>query len=410
MVYLRFVRCRMSSDQDLDFDNTQIAFSYKSNSELRKANLIFTLVNHPSVSSVAIALVKWGLKLKLPIKGIIRATAFRHFCGGETIDDCENTIQQLNRFQVKTILDYSVEGAKTEAGFEATTEEVLHTFDKARKNTAVPFCVFKVTGIGDAGLLEKVQKKEVLSTVEQEAFERIADRVNRICRKAFTDQVPVLIDAEDSWYQCVIDDMAYAMMKKYNVNQALIFNTFQMYRTDMYSNLVKASGEAKEGNYFLGVKMVRGAYMEIERQRAEENHYPDPIQPTKEATDDSFNKGLAFCIDNIDHIAIMCGSHNEYSNLLLTRLLEKKGLEKNDQRVWFAQLLGMSDTISFNLAEAGYRVAKYVPYGPVEAVMPYLFRRAEENTSVEGQSSREMVVIRKELRRRRAPGKDSSLG
>ena len=391
----------MDSEPSLRFDNTQVAFSYKSDNELKKAGFIFNVVNHPTIAGLATWFVKLGLKLGLPIKGIIRATAFQHFCGGETIEKCEGTIQQLDRFHVKTILDYSVEGAKTEDGFDAATEEVLRTVVKAKGNSAVPFCVFKVTGIGDAGLLEKVQKKEALTLDEQKAFDCVHNRVDNICRRAFDYQVPVLIDAEDSWYQNVIDDLAHEMMKKYNSKSPIVFNTFQMYRVDMYDNLLKAADRAKAESFFLGVKMVRGAYMEIERKRAEENHYADPIQPSKEATDESFNKGLAFCIENLHHISFMCGSHNEYSNLLLTDLMTRNNIDKHDKRVWFAQLLGMSDTISFNLAKAGYNVAKYVPYGPVEAVMPYLFRRAEENTSVEGQSSRELIMIRKELKRRR---------
>jgi len=391
----------MDADPNLQFDNTEIAFSYKSDNQLRKAGLIFNVVNHPAIAKLATATVKWGLKVGLPIKGIIRATAFEHFCGGETIEKCEATIRQLDRFHVKTILDYSVEGAKTEAGFDATTDEILRTVDKAKGNPSVPFCVFKVTGIADAGLLEKIQNDEALTLEEQNAFSRIRDRVEKICSEAHDFDVPVLIDAEDSWYQNVIDDLAYAMMKKYNAKSPIVFNTFQMYRADMYDNLVKALDLAKSGGFFLGVKMVRGAYMEIERKRAEENGYADPIHPSKEATDASFNKGLEFCIEHIQHLALMCGSHNEYSNLLLTALMKKHGIPKHDKRIWFAQLLGMSDTISFNLAKADYQVAKYVPYGPVEAVMPYLFRRAEENTSVEGQSSRELIVIRKELKRRR---------
>jgi proline dehydrogenase len=391
----------MDADQNLSFDNTEVAFAYKSDRRLKKALLIFNVVNHPSVSKLATTLVKWCLKLGLPVRGIIKATAFQHFCGGETISDCDNTVRQLNLYQVKTILDYSVEGAKTEAGFDATADEILRTIDKAHGNPAIPFCVFKITGIADAGLLEKIQKDEPLTLDERKAFDRVRERVDAICGRASEYSVPVLIDAEDSWYQNVIDSLAYAMMKKYNAGGAIVFNTFQMYRADMYHNLVKALEAATSAGFFLGVKMVRGAYMEIERRRATENGYPDPIQPTKEATDDSFNTGLEFCIEHLRHIALMCGSHNEYSNLQLTRLMEQHAVEKHDKRVWFAQLLGMSDTISFNLAKAGYNVAKYVPYGPVEAVMPYLFRRAEENTSVEGQSSRELVVIQKELERRR---------
>ena len=382
------------------FDDTAVAFSYKTNSNLKKANFIFTVVNHPAISSMATAAVKLGLALGLPIKGLIKSTVFYHFCGGETIEKSEETIQRLAQFNVGTILDYSVEGAETEGGFDQTTSEILKTIDKAKNNQAVPFCVFKVTGMADFSLLEKIQTKEPLSEVEKTAFERLRNRVDRICAKACEFKVPVLVDAEDSWIQDAIDALAYEMMEKYNKEQAIVFNTYQMYRADMLVNLKEAFHQAAMHNYYLGVKMVRGAYMEKERERAEKMKYADPIHPTKEATDDCFNKGLAFCVDNKQRIVLVCGSHNEYSNHYLAVLMQKHGMKPNDNRVWFAQLLGMSDNISFNLAKVGYNVAKYVPYGPVEAVMPYLLRRAAENTSVAGQSSRELRLIRKELHRR----------
>lgn len=250
-------------------------------------------------------------------------------------------------------------------------------------------------------LLENVQKKETLDASGNDAFGRVRKRVDEICKKAFSAGVPVLIDAEDSWIQNTIDELAYEMMAKYNKERAIIFNTFQMYRADMLDNLIRAHHAATENHYFLGVKMVRGAYMEKERERSQKLGYPDPINPSKEATDEMFNRGLEFCLDHKKQISLVCGSHNEYSNQYLTSLMEKHGLDSRDERVWFAQLLGMSDNISFNLAQAGYNVAKYVPYGPVQSVMPYLLRRAAENTSVAGQSSRELTLIRKELRRRR---------
>jgi Proline dehydrogenase len=302
---------------------------------------------------------------------------------------------------VSTILDYSVEGEQSEEGFNRTVEEILLTFDEAKKSPHVPFCVFKVTGMADANVLEKVQSKKELTEQEKKSLERIKERIDKICAKAAAYQIPVLIDAEDSWYQNPIDEIAYTMMQKYNQQKTIVFNTYQMYRADMLNNLKDAFHRAAMHNYFLGVKMVRGAYMEKERERAEKMGYPSPIHPTKEATDDSFNKGLAFCIDNKQRISLLCGSHNEYSNQYLTVLMNKHGMKPNDTRVWFAQLLGMSDNISFNLAKEGYNVAKYVPYGPVESVMPYLLRRAEENTSVAGQSSRELTLIRKELMRRK---------
>lgn len=386
------------------FDDTAIAFRYKSNSELRKANFIFTVVNHPFISNLATRAVKLGMAWGLPIKGLIRATVFDHFCGGETIEKAEKTLSHLGEFNVKTILDYSVEGEKTEAGFDATTAEILETFDKAKNSALVPFCVFKVTGMADAALLEKIQSGEKLTESEEAAFAKVKDRVDRICAKAFATSIPVLVDAEETWIQKPIDDLAYAMMQKYNQQQAIVFNTYQLYRADMLNNLKEAFHTAAMHNYFLGAKLVRGAYMEKESDRASLLGYANPIHPTKEATDDAFNKALAFCIDNKQRISLVCGSHNEYSNQYLTVLMNKHGMRPNDPRVWFAQLLGMSDNISFNLSKAGYNVAKYVPYGPVESVMPYLLRRASENTSVAGQSSRELSLIRKELARRKQQG------
>lgn len=390
----------MEIDPSVKFDDTAIAFSYKSDRELRKANFIFTVVNNPLVSRLATGAVRLGMFLHLPIRGLVRATVFEHFCGGETIEKTEQTIQHLGEFNVRTILDYSVEGEKTEAGFDKTTEEILETFGKAQRSSHVPFCVFKVTGMAHSDLLEKIQAGQPLTIEEQSAFEKVKDRVDRLCAKAHSLGIPVLIDAEESWIQNPIDALAYEMMTKYNRERAIVFNTCQMYRTDMLVNLHEAFHTAAMHNYFLGVKLVRGAYMEKERDRARLKGYTNPIQPSKEATDESFNKALAFCIDNKQRVSMVCGSHNEYSNQYLTVLMQKHSLKPNDHRVWFAQLLGMSDNISFNLAKAGYNVAKYVPYGPVESVMPYLLRRASENTSVAGQSSRELSLIRKELARR----------
>lgn len=384
------------------FTDTEVAFSYKSDRELKKANFIFSVVNHPSISAVATGLAKLGLALHLPIKGIIRNTVFEHFCGGETAEETVKTIDKLAQFKVGAILDYSVEGEDDEPSFDKTTAEILKTFEVAKDHPSIPFCVFKVTGLGSFDLLEKVQTEVSLSADEVAAFERIKNRVDKICAKAHEFHIPLLIDAEDSWIQNPIDEIANEMMKKYNQEHAIVFNTFQMYRADMLGNLKDAFHNATMHNYYLGVKMVRGAYMEKEAERAGKLNYPNPIHPNKEATDDAFNKGLAFCIDNKQRISIVCGSHNEYSNQYLAVLMNKHGMRNDDKRVCFAQLLGMSDNISFNLAKAGYNVAKYVPYGPVESVMPYLLRRASENTSVAGQSSRELTLIRKELKRRKS--------
>jgi len=391
----------MEIEPRVQFDDTSTAFSYKSDRQLKKANFIFTVVNNPAISAIATTLAKYALKLHLPfVKTVIRNTIFEHFCGGETIEESQTTIVTLKKFNVGTILDYSVEGAKTEDGFDETTREIIRTIEKAKGNPAIPFCVFKVTGMADTPVLVKKNSKETLTTEETVAFEKVRARVDQICSKAHEYNVRVLVDAEETWIQDPIDDLAYEMMKKYNQQTAIVFNTFQMYRKDMSTKLRDAYQDSVRDNYYLGVKLVRGAYMEKEAARAEKSGYDNPIHASKEDTDKAFNKGLTFCLDNKRRISLMCGSHNDYSNKFLTVLMDKHGLKPNDSHVWFGQLLGMSDHISFNLSKAGYNVAKYVPYGPVRAVMPYLIRRAQENTSVAGQSSRELQLIRKELRRR----------
>jgi proline dehydrogenase len=391
----------MEIEPVVSFEDTKTAFSYKSDRALSKANFIFTLVNNPIVSAIATGAVQLALTLRLPVKGLIRTTVFEHFCGGETIEECKVTIDALARYHIGTILDYSVEGEKIETSFNRTAEEILRTIDRARGNPNIPFTVFKVTGIGDSLLLEKLQSGVELTPKEKAEYELVRERVSRICQRAADHQVRVLIDAEESWLQDPIDQLADEMMRKHNTSQAIVFNTYQMYRADMMDNLRGDFKDAVTHNYFLGAKLVRGAYMEKEAERAKRMSYANPIQKTKEATDDAFNKALQFCMDNKQRISVMCGSHNEHSNKLLAVMMEKHGLKPTDKRVWFAQLLGMSDHISFNLARAGYNVAKYVPYGPVEAVMPYLIRRAQENTSVAGQSSRELSLIRKERIRRK---------
>ena len=391
----------MQLKSNVSFDDTSVAFKYKSNRALKKANLLFSVINNPVISFLGSSFVKIGLKLRLPLDFLIKPTVFEHFCGGEAIEECKETIEVLAKYHVGTILDYSVEGEHNEAGFDRTMEETMRNIDTAKGHDHIPFCVFKMTGLASRTLLEKVQSGEELDPSERSAFTKVEKRVEMICQKAFDHQIPILIDAEESWIQEPIDKIAYAMMMKYNQEQPIVYNTYQMYRTNMLGNLREAFHYAAMNNYHLGAKLVRGAYMEKERERAEEMNYPSPIQPNKAATDDQYDKALAFCVDNKQRISVINGSHNEYSNYYLALLMEKHGMKNNDKRVWFAQLYGMSENISFNLAKAGYNVAKYVPYGPVKAVMPYLFRRAEENTSVAGQSSRELSLIRKELKRRK---------
>ncbi|MDH5367317.1 MAG: proline dehydrogenase family protein [Cyclobacteriaceae bacterium] len=390
----------MELKSNVSFENTEIAFSSRSNRAIKKARVLFASVGNPIISKLVTNTAKLALALGLPIKGIIKNTVFEVFCGGETIEESKQTIDTLSKYNVGTILDYSVEGKETEEAFDNTKVETIKTITNAKNNENIPFCVFKPTGVASLHLLEKIQLGTSLSDIEQAEFERTKSRIDDICKKAFENDVPLLIDAEDSWIQDPVDEIVYTMMAKYNKSKAIIFNTYQMYRVSSLQNLKNSFQRAVRDGYFLGVKLVRGAYMEKERERAKLMGYSDPIQPVKQATDEDYNQALKFCIDNKQRINVINCTHNEYSSYYLALLMEKHGMKNNDPRVWFAQLYGMSDNISFNLAKAGYNVAKYVPYGPVKSVMPYLFRRAEENTSVAGQSGRELTLIKTELKRR----------
>lgn len=389
----------MKPIQTGDFEDTETAFRYKSDHAVRKAHFIFSVVNHPWVSAIATGAVKLALKLRLPAEPIIKSTVFELFCGGESIEETDAVINNLGKYKVHTILDYSVEGEASEAGFDHVMRETILTIEKGATTSFIPFSVFKVTGLASGDLLEKIHAKSLLSDDELAAYERVKYRVDAICKRAYDLNVPVLIDAEETWIQDPIDQIAHEMMRRYNGDKAIVFNTYQIYRRQGLESLKTARQIAVKG-YWLGAKVVRGAYMEKERARAEAMGYESPIHPDKASTDLAFNESLEFCIGNIQKLSVMCGSHNEESNRYLTSLMESNGLPPSDNRVWFAQLYGMSDNISFGLASRGYNVAKYVPYGPVRSVMPYLLRRAAENTSVAGQSSRELVLIRKELRRR----------
>jgi proline dehydrogenase len=321
--------------------------------------------------------------------------------GGEDIKRCEQSIQALAENSVGTILDYSVEGMEGEDAFDAGAEEIVRTIHKANGDLRIPFAVFKVTGVARFGLLEKVSYGKPLSKEEEKEWNEVVHRVNWICEEGFKVNQPVMIDAEETWIQPAIDQLAFEMMKKYNKNQPLVYNTVQLYRHDRINYLKELFVQCEKESLFLGVKLVRGAYMEKERERAQNMGYPSPIQPNKAATDRDFDLAVEFCVEHIAKIGLVAGSHNEESNYHLARLLDAKGLPKNHPHVYFSQLLGMSDHISFNLSNAGYNVAKYVPYGPVEAVFPYLIRRARENTSVAGQVGRELGLILKEHARRK---------
>lgn len=387
--------------KSINFDNTEVAFRSKSNGELNAAYWLFKLISSNFLTKVGPPITNFFMNIGLPIKGIIKATIFKHFCGGETIAECESTIAQLSSGKVGTILDYSVEGEEEETVFDFTCEEIIRTIERAAGDRRIPITVFKVTGIGRFGLLEKLDAKHSLTTGEQEEFKKVQARCEQICRRAYEKNVPVMIDAEETWIQDTIDQLALDMMRLFNKERIIVYNTYQMYRHDKLADMKADHLIARAAGFILGVKMVRGAYMEKERKRAEEMGYPSPIQPTKEASDQDYDESLRYSMQHISEIAIVCGTHNEQSSRLLAELLDEHQVNHDHPHVYFAQLLGMSDNLSFNLSDAGYNVAKYVPYGPVKAVMPYLFRRAQENTSIAGQTSRELGLIIKEKQRRK---------
>lgn len=392
---------RQHHEISISFDDTSVAFADQSDWQLKKTYFIFASMNRNWLVKIGTFFIKLFLMLKFPIKWAIRDTIFEHFCGGETIGGCENTIHHLAKSRIGTILDYSVEGEDSEKSFDDTVQEILLTIEKAAQMSSIPFSVFKVTGIASTDLLEKVQAGQELSDEDQQAFDRLEQRMNTLCGAAADRNVRIFVDAEETWIQDTIDALTYDMMEKYNRTSCIVWNTYQMYRLESYDNLVQATETAREKGYTLGVKLVRGAYIEKERQRSHEMEYCDPIHATKEETDHDYNKAIGYCLEHRDILSICLGTHNEYSCLLLAEKMHELGIDHQDPHFWFAQLYGMSDNISYNLAKAGYNVAKYVPYGPVEAVMPYLFRRAEENTSVAGQASREYMLIKKEIRRRK---------
>lgn len=387
----------------LSFENTQIAFASKSDKELKRAYKLFKMVGKPSMVKFGKWATNVAFALRIPIKRTIKRTIFKQFCGGESIADCDGKISELGNFNVGTILDYSVEGQTSSEAFDETCHEIIETIKRSASDKNIPFAVFKITGIARFEFLEKIndQSSDLTDHEKTELFD-LTQRVNKICKAAFDANTPVFIDAEDSWIQDGIDRFANSMMARYNKESAIVYNTVQMYRHDRLDFLKKSIHEAKTHGYQLGIKLVRGAYMEKERERAAKMGYQDPIQPDKASSDRDYDLALIEMLDNLDVVSICAGTHNENSSLLLANEIEKRGLDKSDKRLYFAQLLGMSDHISFNLADAGYNVAKYVPYGPIKEVMPYLMRRAEENTSVAGQTGRELSLIIKERNRRKA--------
>jgi proline dehydrogenase len=383
------------------FDNTQVAFSLKNNRELNRAHFLFKLIGNPSLVKIGTSLTNFALNFHLPVEGLIRATVFDHFCGGVSENDCLKVVDKMYTKRVSSVLDYSVEGKEEEAQFDAALEMTLKTIEFAKAKEAIPFAVFKPTGLGRIALYEKIGAKAELTENEKAEWSRVAARFETICKTAFEKDVMLLIDAEESWMQDAADDLATEMMRKYNKSKALIFNTLQMYRWDRMDFLKKLHETAKTEGFYIGMKVVRGAYMEKEAERAALKGYKNPICESKEATDNNYDTCIAYMMSNIDKMAIFEGTHNEASSYKLMELMQQNGISKNDNRIWFGQLYGMSDNISYNLAESGYNVAKYLPFGPVRDVMPYLIRRAEENTSVAGQTGRELMLLETEKKRRK---------
>jgi proline dehydrogenase len=386
---------------DKIFTNTKIAFGLKNNSELERAYLLFKMIGNASLVKVGTALTHFALKAHLPVEGLIRATVFDHFCGGTNEEDCLSVVDKMYTKGVSSVLDYSVEGKEEEAQFDAAFQMTLKTIEFAKKRQAIPFAVFKPTGFGRIDLYEKVGAKQTLSDSEQLEWNRIEARFDQVCQTAYEQNVLLLIDAEESWMQDAADDLVTEMMRKYNTEKAVVFNTLQMYRWDRLDYLKKLHLEAKEHNFHIGMKLVRGAYMEKEHARALEKGYPTPICESKEATDLNYDAAVEYMMQHIDSMAIFAGTHNEDSSYKLMDLMQKEALSSNDGRIWFGQLYGMSDNISYNLAANKFNVAKYLPFGPVRDVMPYLIRRAQENTSVAGQTSRELSLIKTERDRRK---------
>lgn len=383
------------------FNNTEVAFALKSDSELERAYFLFKLIESQPLVRIGTAVTNFALKAHLPVEGLIRSTVFDHFCGGVNENDCLSVVDKMFTKGVSSVLDYSVEGKEEEAQFDAALEMTLKTIEFAKERNAIPFAVFKPTGFGRFALYQKIGEGKALTNEEQEEWNRVVARFEKVCQTAYEKDVALLIDGEESWMQDAADELVAQMMQKYNQEKAIVFNTLQMYRWDRLDYLKKLHERAKSEGFYIGMKLVRGAYMEKENARAQEKGYKSPICVSKQATDENYDAAVLYMLENIEKMAIFAGNHNEKSSYTLMQLMQEKGIAKNDNRIFFGQLYGMSDNISYNLASHGYNVAKYLPFGPVRDVMPYLIRRAEENTSVAGQTSRELTLIKKEKERRK---------
>lgn len=386
----------------LNFRDTETAFADKSTPELLERQRLFKVMSSPLLNSVSTKAATFALGLGLPVKGLIKSTVFDLFCGGETIEECQPVVDRLGRAGIGSILDYSVEGKSTEEDFEKTKDEILRAIKRAKDDPDVPFSVFKVTGIAPLGTLEKMSGKKKLDAKGQAKCERIHNRVNEICEYAHSIGQPVFIDAEETWIQDAIDRLATEMMEKYNRDTVIVYNTIQLYRNDRLQFLKESRRAATEQGYFLGLKLVRGAYLEKERERAAQQGYPSPIHDSKKATDDAYDAAVEYCVKHVDRVSVVAGTHNETSTQRLVQLMYEKRIVPDHHHIFFSQLYGMSDNLSYVLAKNGYNVSKYVPYGPVEDAIPYLVRRAEENTAVAGQVSRELDLLNTELKRRKS--------
>jgi proline dehydrogenase len=385
----------------VNFQDSKIAFERKSDKQLRKMAWLFGMMSRPWLVNMGSSLTLLGLKMGLPIKGIIKNTIFEQFCGGTSLAESLKTVKELSALGVETVLDYGAEAKESEADFDLTMSEFLKVIEFAAENNSVEIVPIKVTGMARFDILEKLTAGKTLSSDEQKSWDNTLARFDKLCRIAKEKNTALFVDAEESWIQDAIDEVTDLMMERYNTDKVVVYNTFQMYRHDRLAFLEKSYNRAIEKGYLLGAKLVRGAYMEKERERAEKMGYPSPIQPDKAATDRDYDFAVAFCVQHHEKIASCLASHNQHSTELQIDLMEKMGLEQNNPHMSFCQLYGMSDNLTFNLSKAGYRVGKYVPFGPIGDVVPYLIRRARENSSVNGEVGRELKMIREELKRRK---------
>ena len=385
----------------VDLNNNINAFNDKSNTDLNRAWLLFLTISNPTISKLLTNLLQIAISLKLPINYLVKISIFKQFCGGETITESKKTIDKLWKSKIGSILDYSAEGKQNDSDFKSVYDQGIKILNESENKNYIPFVVFKLTGLINFEILEKKNKNILLDQYEKSTYNLFLKRLEQICDKAKEINTPVFIDAEESWIQNAVDEIVLNLMKKYNHEKVLIFNTIQMYRNDRVDYLNKIIDIGNKEKFKIGLKIVRGAYHEKEIDRAKKYNYNIPVHLKKEDTDKDFNKALEICVQNIDRISICSGTHNIKSSEYLIKLMKENGIKSNDKRIYSSQLLGMSDNISYNLAKANYNVCKYVPYGPIKEVIPYLIRRAEENRSISGQMSRELSNIIKEKKRRR---------